>query len=46
MPGVCLEEKGPFFTGILPITQDETGITVVMGHEIAHAIASHANERM
>lgn len=34
------------YTGILPITQDEAGLAVVMGHEIAHAIASHGNERM
>ncbi|MBN8703884.1 MAG: M48 family metallopeptidase [Bacteroidetes bacterium] len=35
-----------FYTGILPVTQDETGLAVVMGHEIAHAIARHGNERM
>ncbi len=41
MPG----GKVVVFTGILPVTQDETGLAVVMGHEIAHAIAEHGNER-
>jgi len=42
MPG----GKVVFYTGILPITKDESGLAVVMGHEIAHAIAQHGNERM
>lgn len=34
------------YTGLLPITQDEAGLAFVMGHEVAHAIARHGNERM
>ena len=34
------------YEGILPITRDETGLAVVLGHEVAHAVAKHANERM
>jgi len=34
------------YSGILPVTQDENGLAVVMGHEIAHAVAEHGNERM
>lgn len=42
MPG----GKVVVYTGILPVTQDEKSLAVVMGHEIAHAIAQHGNERM
>ncbi len=42
MPG----GKVAFYTGILPICEDETGVAVVMGHEVAHAIAKHGAERM
>ena len=42
MPG----GKVVVYSGILPITQNESGLAVVMGHEIAHAIARHGNERM
>ena len=34
------------YTGILPITQSETGLAVVMGHEVAHALADHGAQRM
>ena len=42
MPG----GKVVVYSGILLVTQDETGLAVVMGHEIAHAVAKHSNERM
>jgi predicted Zn-dependent protease len=42
MPG----GKVVVYTGLLPVTQDEKSLAVVMGHEIAHAIAQHGNERM
>lgn len=35
-----------FYEGIMPICEDDNGIAVVMGHEIAHAVAQHGNERM
>jgi predicted Zn-dependent protease len=38
--------KVAVYTGILPVTQSEAGLAVVMGHEIAHAIARHGAERM
>ena len=34
------------YTGILPITRDESGMATVLGHEIAHAVARHGGERM
>lgn len=42
MPG----GKVVVYTGILPVTQDEASLAVVMGHEIAHAVARHGSERM
>lgn len=38
--------KVAFYTGILPVTKDDTGIAVVMGHEVAHALARHGAERL
>ncbi|MCK9489651.1 MAG: M48 family metallopeptidase [Xanthomonadales bacterium] len=38
--------KVAVYTGILPITANQDGLAVVMGHEIAHAIARHGAERM
>lgn len=38
--------KVAVYTGILQITKNETGLAVVLGHEIAHAIAKHGAERM
>ncbi len=34
------------YTGLLPITQNEAALAVVMGHEVSHAIFNHGNERM
>ena len=42
MPG----GKVAVYTGILPVTQNDTGLAVVLGHEISHALAGHGNERI
>ena len=42
MPG----GKVVVYSGILPVTKDENGLAVVLGHEIAHAVANHGGERM
>jgi predicted Zn-dependent protease len=34
------------YTGLLPVTQNEAALAVVVGHEVAHAVAKHGNERM
>lgn len=34
------------YSGLLPVTQNETALAVVIGHEVAHAVARHGNERM
>jgi predicted Zn-dependent protease len=42
MPG----GKVVVYTGLLPVTQNEAALAVVLGHEITHAVAHHGNERM
>ena len=42
MPG----GKVVVYTGILPVTQNEAALAVVLGHEITHAVAGHGRERM
>ena len=42
MPG----GKVVVYTGLLPLTQNEAGLAIVMGHEIAHSVAKHGSERM
>ena len=38
--------KVAFWEGIMPVAQDDAGVAVVMGHEVAHALARHGAERM
>ncbi|MCF8111276.1 MAG: M48 family metallopeptidase [Desulfobacteraceae bacterium] len=42
MPG----GKVVVYEGIMPVAGDKNGLAVVMGHEIAHAVANHGSERM
>ena len=34
------------YEGLLPVTRDEASLAIVLGHEIAHAVAKHAAEQM
>lgn len=34
------------YTGLLEVTQDEAGLAVVIGHEVAHVLARHSGERV
>jgi metalloendopeptidase OMA1, mitochondrial len=38
--------KVAVYTGILPITRDESGLAAVLGHEIGHVLARHGGERL
>ncbi len=42
MPG----GKVVVYSGLLPVSKSETGLAIVMGHEIAHAVANHSGERL
>jgi predicted Zn-dependent protease len=42
MPG----GKVVVYTGMIPVAKDDAGLAVVVGHEIAHAVAQHGDERM
>lgn len=42
MPG----GKVVVYTGLLPVTRNETALAIVLGHEITHAVAGHGRERM
>lgn len=42
MPG----GKVAVYSGILPVTKTDTGLAVVLGHEVSHALAGHGNERI
>ncbi len=42
MPG----GKVVVYSGLLPVTQNEASLAVVIGHEIGHVVAKHAHERI
>jgi predicted Zn-dependent protease len=33
-------------TGLLPVAQDDNGLAIVLGHEVAHVLAGHSGERL
>lgn len=38
--------KIAFYSGIFPVAENEAGVAAIMGHEVAHAVAGHGNERI
>ena len=38
--------KMAVYTGLIPVTQNENAMAIVMGHEIAHALLRHGSQRM
>ena len=34
------------YEGLLPVTKDESSLAIVVGHEVAHAVAKHSTERL
>jgi Zn-dependent protease with chaperone function len=47
MNAFCLPGgKVAFYTGILPVLENEAAMAIVMGHEAAHAVARHGAQRM
>jgi metalloendopeptidase OMA1, mitochondrial len=47
MNAFCLPGgKVAFYTGILPVLENEAAMAVVMGHEVAHAVLRHGAQRV
>jgi predicted Zn-dependent protease len=38
--------KVAVYSGLLPVTKDEDGLAVVLGHEVAHVLARHSGEQV